>query len=152
MKSCLCCSVFLSSLFIVDLFWSFSPEVLPALLNVLLVGTGFVVFCLETVTKTSNRPIKGDGGGGGQIMVEKRVGPLLWIMIPKLYLCLTGATFICWGRTRSYWESWRTWTHGSGEKIWNVNHLVKYTAFPSPTFWSFHSGFTYLLILIPSTF
>lgn len=29
---------------------------------------------------------------------------------------LAGVTFIYWGRMRSCWESWRTWTHGSGEE------------------------------------
>lgn len=41
-------------------------------------------------------------------------------------LCLIGAIFIRWGRMKSYWESWRTWTHGSGEKICRCMMLFIY--------------------------
>lgn len=41
-------------------------------------------------------------------------------------LCLIGAIFICWGRMKSYWESWRTWTHGNGEKICRLMMLFCY--------------------------
>jgi len=55
----------------------------------------------------------------------------LHLLRPNLCTCLcpAGATSICWGRTRSYWESWRTWTHGSGENMLLFMFNVKSSTF-----------------------
>lgn len=77
---------------------------------------GTVVWCISP----TNVPLM--GSIVNMLLPDPRNGSSGWKLLfvfPNLCrcLCLTGATFICWGRMKSYWESWRTWTHGSGERI-----------------------------------